>query len=264
MLIAVNIGNSVISVGFFDDTECSLISSFKLSTDIKKTSDEYLASIEGICSVKKIDLKNISGAIISSVVPQLTEKIKNTLTELCGFEPTVVGPGVKTGFRIKIDNPSELGGDMVANAAAAISKGGAAGRFTVIADLGAVNTVSAINEKGEYVGCSIFPGISMSLEALHGNTAQLPNVNASSTSKAIGKNSQSSICSGVFLGSAFALDGFIRAFALEMRCKAEQLRLISTGEFAKTVTKSSEYKFEYDGELTLKGLYCIYKNNIKE
>ncbi len=263
MLIAVNVGNSVISVGFFENYDYELLSSFKLSSDVKKTSDEYLASIKSICAVKGIDIQTLNAAIISSVVPQLTNKIKDTVSQICKNEPLLVGPGVKTGFRIKIDNPSELGGDIVANAAAISYSNQNSSQCTVFADIGTVNTVSAINESGDYLGCAIFPGVQMSLETLHGNTAQLPNTNVLSNVKSIGKNSQSAICAGVLMGNAYALDGFVESFAREMKCATNDLKLVATGEFAPSVIKKSRYNFEYEEELTLKGLYCIYKNTTK-
>ena len=137
-------------------------------------------------------------------------------------------------------------------------------KCVVIADIGAVNTVSAINKQGEYLGCAIFPGIQMSLDALHGETAQLPNVNVSKAVTAIGKNSYAAISSGVLLGTVLSIDGFVEKFAQEMRCEIEALQLIATGEFASSAIKMSKYRFEYEEELTLKGLYYIYRNTSKQ
>ena len=263
MLLVANVGNENISFGFFESKECTLISSFKIACDLKKTSDEYLAVIGTISAAKGIGVENIEGAIISSVVPQLTNKIKDTLYAFSGQTPLIVGPGVKTGFLIKIDNPSELGGDMVANTAAAI-RIKKAWKAAIIADIGAVCTVSAISKNGEYLGCSIFPGVQISLEALHGRTAQLPNVNASSTSRAIGKNSQEAICSGVLFGNAITLDGIVDRFISEIKCKTDEVQLFATGEYADVVLSKCKHSFDTDEYLTLKGLYYIYKNTIKE
>ncbi len=208
----------------------------------------------------KAEIGNIYGAIISSVVPQLTATICETVKRFTGCEPMIVGPGVKTGFPIKIDSPAELGGDMVANAAAVVSKmkGDSDMRASVVVDMSAVTTVSAINKYGEYVGCAIFPGVQMSLEALHGNTALLPNVAYSAQTKAIGRNSQESVLSGVILGHAIMLDGFVARFAKEMKIPTEELNCVITGEYARYVTSLCKNNFEYDKELTLKGLSCIY------
>lgn len=262
MLMVANIGNDVISFGFFKNSDPDLISSFKISSDLNKTSDEYLAVISGISNTKGIDGKSVDGTIISSVVPQLTKKIRETIYYFTGKEPLTVGPGVKTGFHIKIDNPSELGGDIVANTAAAM-RIKCVNKAAIVADIGSVNTVSAIGKNGEYLGCAIFPGMQISLEALHGKTAQLPNVNFLNDVRAIGKNSQESICSGVLLGNAMTLDGFVERFVAEMKCKYDDVHLIATGEYAHTVLKKCKHSFEIENDLTLKGLYYIYKNTTK-
>jgi len=260
MLLAINVGNSRISIGFFADDSKRLVAKFKIATDINKTSDEYLALIRAVVREENLSFEEISGAIVSSVVPQLTGVISETVERFGGKEPVVVGPGVKTGFAIKIDSPSELGADIVANTAAVVSEIGKKG--AVIVDLGTVTTVSAINERGEYVGCAIMPGVQISFDALHGRTAQLPNVMLSVPTHAIGKNSQESVRSGVILGHAMILDGMVERFAKEMKCAADSLTLSATGEFALRVIKECKRDFSYDEDLTLKGLYYLYKNNL--
>lgn len=265
MIMVANIGNSVITFGFFENSEGKMISSFKISSDIRKTSDEYLTVIKSILNDRNINAHDIDGAILSSVVPQLTNRIKETMRAFSGKDPLVVGPGVKTGFHIKIDNPSELGGDMVANTAAAIRLK-KANKGAIVADLGAVNTISAIGKSGEYLGCVIFPGIQLSLDVLHGQTAQLPNINFSDVSSVIGKNSSDSLRSGVVFSSAFAIDGFVDRFAKEMKCEVDDLSLIVTGEYAyaKTLLPECKSKFCFDEHLTLKGLYYIYNNTVSK
>lgn len=260
MLLAVNIGNSTVSLGYFEE-ECVMVASFDVSSDIKKTSYEYFAIIKSIMREKGISTDSVDSAIISSVVPVLTSKIAKSITDLMGKEPMIVGPGVKTGFHIKIDNPSELGADMVANTAAAIQlkdKRSAA----IVVDLGIVNTASAISKDGEYLGCAIFPGIQLSFDALHGQTAQLPNVNIGLNNRAIGKNSQSSLRSGVILGNALAIDGLVDRFMDEMRLTRDHIDLIATGDYAQVVLRNCNNHFTYEKDLTLKGLYFIYKNNL--
>jgi type III pantothenate kinase len=259
MLLAVNAGNSIISFGFFDDG-CDMRASFDISSDIRKTSDEYIFTIKTIAESKGICAEDIDGAIISSVVPQLTEKLKRSVEVFIGKEPMVVGPGVKTGFHIKIDNPSELGADMVANTAAAIYQ--KKGSPLIIADIGAVNTVSAISKSGEYLGCAIFPGVQLSFDALHSEAAQLPNVNLALSSRAIGKNSQGAVRSGVILGSSLALDGFVARFANEMKTAREEIELVATGQYAPVVLPYCKNQFAYEEHLTLMGLYYIYNTNL--
>lgn len=259
MLLCINVGNSIISLGCFED-EGNMVASFDISSDVRKTSDEYLYTVKSILNDNGIIAENISGAIVSSVVPTLTDTVKKTVVKLTGKQPLMVGPGVKTGFHIRIDNPSELGADMVANTAAAISKG-VDGKPIIIADLGTVNTLSAINKRGEYVGCAIFPGTQLSFNMLHSEAALLPSINTGDHSKAIGKNSQGAVRSGVLLGGAMAVDGLVSKFCAEMGVAIEDTLLIATGAQASALLSRMASEFSYDEHLTLKGLYYIYKNN---
>lgn len=258
MVLAVNVGNSRISVGLFAKETGALQFQCRLATDPDKTSDEYLCLLRMMLREAGFSAPMIGGAIASSVVPQLTATVREVLLRLTGKEPLMVGPGMKTGFSIKIDAPSELGGDMVANTAAVLQTVGQKRAPIVIADLGTVTTVSAINEKREYVGCCIVPGIGISFESLHGKTAQLPNVMRSAPGRAIGKNSQDAVRSGVIYGHAMMLDGFVQRFAREMRSSAEELVTVMTGEYADAVVQVCKHPFVWDENLTLKGLYALY------
>ena len=168
MVLAVNIGNSYTSFGLFGGDGVISVK-FKITSYIGKTSDEYFSLINTLLAENKVEVSEINGVIISSVVPQLTLTVSETLSRLTKVAPILVGPGVKTGFSIKIDNPSELGADMVANAAAVID--GQRNRSvqpsaSVIIDMNTVTTVSAINKCGEYVGCAIIPGVRMSFDSM--------------------------------------------------------------------------------------------------
>lgn len=266
MLMAVNIGNSRISVGFFAQDACRMLFRFQVSTDVNKTSEEYGILFHSLMREQTCLTEPVRGVVLSSVVPQITEVMRRMLMDFTGIPPLVVGAGMKTGFPIKIDNPSELGGDMVANAAAVLYRSGETGigkGGAVLVDMGTVTTISAINRSGEYVGCCIVPGIAISLEALHGKTAQLPNVILSAPQKAIGKNSQESIRSGVILGHAIMLDGFVGRFAKELRCDAESLTRIITGEYAKAVMPACKRSFVYEENLTLEGLFYLYRHTVQ-
>ena len=265
MFLTINVGNSRISVGGFDGCAADPLFCFQIATDLNKTSDEYFVLLRAIIREYAEENEKMDGGILSSVVPQLTETIRQTLARLICKDPLVVGPGVKTGFAIKIDSPAELGSDMVANAAAVIEdlkEKGKAGTPSVIVDMGTVTTVSAINQKGEYVGCAITPGVRMSFDGIRGKTAQLPNVVFSAPEKAIGTNSQDSIRSGVIYGAAMMLDGFVGRFAKEMKCRTEELNLIITGEYATAVTPACRYSFEEKKNLTLRGLACLYRKAV--
>lgn len=266
MLLAVEIDNSHINFGLFDiNASNDLIKSFKLCADAAKTSDEYAVAINGMLSYYETERSLIDAAIVSSVVPQLTDTLLTAIRALLGIDALTVGKGVKTGFSIKIDNPSDLGADLVANAAAVTdikNKENKSNSPCVIIDMGTATTVFAINANGEYIGGSILAGVGISLEVLHGRTAQLPSVSLRAPSRSIGKNSQESIRSGVILGNAIMLDGFIERFSEEMKCDGN-IEVFVTGEYAESIIGLCKHKMRYISELTLMGLCCIYKNNIK-
>lgn len=263
MVMAVNVGNSRISVGLFADAERDVQTKFQIATDPNKTSDEYLCLLRAILREEGASLDTIEGAILSSVVPQLTNIVSEVILRLTGIRPLIVGPGVKTGFSIKIDSPSELGGDMVANTAAVLQGLGRRSRAAIIADLGTVTTVSAVNASGEYVGCCIVPGVGISFESLHGKTAQLPNVMLSDAGKAIGRNSQDAVRSGVILGHAMMLDGFVSRFAKEMKQNPEDMALVMTGEYASVIAGACRRTFTVEPNLTLMGLFALYQNTAR-
>lgn len=263
MLMAVNVGNSRISVGFFKKDSSMPVAKFKIATDINKTSDEYLSLIRLMVREQLLSAKDIDGCIYSSVVPQLNLVVGEALRRFTGVPVMMIAPGIKTGFSIKIDNPAELGADIVADTAAVINMAGESEKreAAIIVDMNAVTTVSALGKNCEYLGCSIFPGVQMSFDVMHGGTAQLPNVRFSVPNVAIGKNSTESLQSGVILGHAMIIDGMVESFARQMRLAPFEIRLVATGEYASTVVGVCKNKFIVDEDLTLKGLYYVYINN---
>ncbi len=265
MLLAVNVGNKVISFAVFGEGSAEPAACFKVSADTRKTADEYAVSVKQLLDYSGIDISDIDGAIMASVVPQLNEEIKKVILALTGKTPVTVGPGVKTGFAIKIDDPACLGADIVANCAAAVAAMKAEGIDSpaIILDMGTVTTLFAINKNREVTGGAIIPGIEMSLGALHRETAQLPNVELLGAIRAIGKNTRESLCSGVILGQAAMIDGLIDRFEEELRCKSGEATLFATGEKSKPCLAYSSHKFRYDGMLTLKGLFEIYTKTVE-
>lgn len=264
MLLAVNVENRKISIALFEENNAEPVSCFKISADISRTADEYTVTVKQLLDYSGIDLSQIDGSIMASVVPQLNDVIKTVVHNLTGKAPVVVGPGVKTGFAIKIDDPAELGADIVANAAEVV------GRIkeeklespVIILDIGAVTTLFAIKNR-EVIGGAILPGAFMSLDALHRETAQLPNVEMSGIHRAIGKNTKESLISGVILGEAAMIDGLIDRFEKELRCESGEATVFATGEGADSILSNLGHSFRYDSSLTLKGLARIYKNTVK-
>ena len=260
MLLAIDIGNSSISTGLFCLDSGELKYTFKLSSDKERTADEYLAQMGSMFYMSGIEKEKISGAIISSVVPTLTHKLEECAERLCGGRAKIVGPGLKTGFAIKIDNPSELGSDLVANTAGVLGILGK-GLACIIVDMGTATTVSAISEGGEYLGNCIMPGVRVALDSLHAETAQLPEVTLSTPKRVIGKNSGDSVRSGVIIGNAIMVDGLIDEFEKEMKLERGAV-IYATGGLCEGVLPACRHKMIFDPHLTLKGLYFIYKNNL--
>lgn len=262
MILAIEVDNSRINLGIFEN-DGILLTQFGVATDVMKTSDEYAVLLDGLFNYYKVNRDNVQGVVMCSVVPMLTNVIYNLMNQIfTNVKIIKIQKGIKTGFSIKVDNPAELGADLVANATAVIEiqkSESEEKQPSVIVDLGTATTIFALNEKNEFIGGSIIPGVEMSFDVLHGKTAQLPNVAPISPAKAIGKNSQDSIRSGVILGSAIMIDGFVAKFAKEMN--QNNIKVFITGEHAQEVMPLCSYGYRYVPNLTLFGLYCIYKNN---
>lgn len=261
MLLAVNVGNSETTVGVFD-YDRSLCFSGKISTS-NKSAHEFAIIIKSIVELNGHALNEIDSIILSSVVPQVTNTVKNAISMLCnGVEITEIAPGIKTGFSIKIDDPSQLGSDIVANASAAITT---VGYPCIIIDLGNSTTVFAVNSKKELVGGCILPGVNPSFESLYSSTAQLPNISVKPLSKVIGKNSADSMRSGVIFGTAMAIDGFIERFAGELGVDdLGSLGVVATGDAAMQILPCCKSNIVYKKDLTLEGLYNIMSLNSKK
>lgn len=265
MLLAVEIDNSSLNFGLFDTAVGErLVKSFKIATDVKRTADEYALAVSGMLSLLGVKREAVTASIIASVVPQLTDVIAAMLEELTGTRAMVVGRGIKNGFPIKLDNPLELGADLVADAAAVIALKAKEKNKKIpciVIDMGAATTAFALNPCGEYMGGAITVGVGMSFEALHANTALLPTVSTLKPAHAIGKSSGEALRSGVILGSAATVDRFIDSFADELDCAEPYV--VATGEYAEAIIPFCKHSVKYIAELTLMGLLCIYKNNTK-
>ena len=264
MLLAVSISNKNISFAVFDESLTETQAKFKIAADTAKTADEYVISVKQLLDFSGIDAKTVDGAIMASVVPSLNDVIKHVILVLTGKTPIIVGPGIKTGFAIKIDDPAELGADIVANAAAVVAslKEEKTDRPAIILDMGAATTLFAINQKREVIGGAILAGVGMSLDTLHKETALLPSIEMSGATRAIGKNTKESLISGVILGQAAMIDGLIDRFESELKCDSGEALIFATGENCKPVIANCTHKIAYDSTLTLKGLARIYKNTV--
>ncbi len=258
MLLCADIGNTSIKFGVFElsDTH-SPICTFSLSSDITRSSDEYGYFINQLLLSKTSDC-NISASVISSVVPSLTHTIVEALRSICKSEPFIIGAGTKTGFKIKIDSPSEFGADMVSNAAAVIRLYGAP---TVIADFGTATTLTVIDDKNNVLGSVIMPGIKVSVDALSGSAELLSGVSLNTPKCLIGKNTDDSIRSGIINGNVFMIDGFIRNIRESVCSDTHKLTLIATGGLSNVIVPHLRNKFTVIDDLTLIGMAELYKIN---
>ncbi len=282
MLLALDIGNSSISAGVFSlDAHVNSrtpVCNFKISTKFM-TSDEYVISIHhflqfyGICSridnggQKKSSSQNSSSqcvdcAVIASVVPVLTDILAKAVTQLCGKPPFVIGQGTRTGFGIRIKNPEQLGADIVANTTAALT---VCEPPLVILDVGTATTLTIVDENRDILGSIIMPGLKISMSALSLSAAQLNDVRLERPEEMIGRDTSSSIRSGVINGQILAIDGFVRNVREQLNPKenGKSLGLIATGGLAQYVLPYMRNKFIYDETLTLSGAVHLFQKNVR-
>lgn len=253
MILAIDIGNTNITLGGFADDRLDFVA--RISTDPKKTADEYASSLIRTLSLYSISKDAVSGAIISSVVPPLNSVMKKAVSFVYGIDPLIVGPGVKTGLNIHCDNPSSVGSDIICASVAAHSIYGSP---ALIVDMGTATKIMVVDKKGTFIGVSIIPGVLMGLKALSEGTAQLPQVSLEAPESVIGKNTADCMRAGVVFGNAAMIDGMIDRFNEEM---GVNLPVYATGGLASTVISYCKHSITLDEHMVLKGLNIIYKKN---
>lgn len=256
MLLTIDIGNTNITMGVYK-SDCLLFVS-RISTDRHKTSDQYAVEFYSIFKLYGIAPKAFSGASVSSVVPELSSSVCRAVKKLTGKDALVLGPGVKTGMNILIDDPAQVGADLVAGGVAAVKLYSLP---CLVVDLGTATKISLIDENGAFRGCTIAPGIRISLEALSARTSQLPSISLSTPACVIGTNTIDSMQSGVVYGTAAMLDGMCDKIEEELGHPVESV--VATGGLSADVIKSCRRKMIYNSELILYGLKVIYEKNNK-
>ena len=253
MILAIDIGNTNIVLGCIEGKE--ILREARMATDVIKTSDQYCAELKAMLDLLEIKVSMIEGTIISSVVPPVLNSFKTAIIKLTGSTPLVVGPGIKTGLNILIDNPAMVGGDLIVGAVAALAEYQPP---LLVIDMGTATTMIAIDAKGSFLGGSIFPGVKISAEALAGKTAQLPAISLEAPQKAIGRNTIDCMRSGLMMGTAAMLDGMVQRMEEELGSRAT---VVATGGIARFVLPMCRRGMVYDKDLLLKGLRIIYENN---
>ena len=253
MILTIDVGNTHTIIGVYDKDE--LIFTARMSTDRQKTRDEYAVTIRSILSLSN-KVGEIEGAIISSVVPQVSGLLEGAIKRLYDCKVFIVGPGVKTGLNIKIDNPAQLGADLVCVSVAAQKKYPLP---SIVFDLGTATTISALNKNGEMVGGSILTGVNTALNALAQGTAQLPQISLDGEVDVIGSNTIDCMRSGAVLGNACMIDGMIERYK---EILGEDTTVIATGGLSKVIAPHCREEIIIDETLLLDGLYAIFKKNI--
>ncbi|MBO5077743.1 MAG: type III pantothenate kinase [Clostridia bacterium] len=253
MVLTIDIGNSNIVLGVFDRRE--LLFTARISTDINKTADELAVMMNEIFTIRKLDSAAISGSIISSVVPALTSAMSTAAELITGKAPFLVAPGIKTGLNIRIDNPAQLGSDLLVDCVAAAAM---YPKPVIVADMGTATTLSVVDEGNNMLGGAIMPGVRTALNALISKTAQLPQISIDSPKKAIGTNTNDSMRSGIVLGSAGMLDGMIERFEEEL---GREAFVVATGGLSGEICKHTRKKILHNPDLLLQGLYILYLRN---
>ena len=253
MILAIDIGNTNIVLGCVEGKKTYFIE--RLSTDKAKTELEYAVSLKNVLELYEIPVEQIEGGIISSVVPQVTELCRSAAEKVIKKSVKVVGPGVKTGLNIKLDDPATAGSDLVVVAVAALNE------YTcpqIVIDMGTATTFCVVDEKKNYIGGMILPGVRISLDALTSRTSQLSRISIEAPKKTIGKNTIDCMKSGIINGNAACIDGMVQRIERELGQKAT---VLATGGLAKKIVPYCEQKIIVDDELLLKGLRLIYNKN---
>jgi len=253
LILCVDIGNSAISLGGFVKGELRFSS--RISTDRKKTADEYAICILNSLRLHNVDKEEINGAIVASVVPPVNSAMREAIRSVFDLEPLFVGPGIKSGIPIKCDIPSSVGADLIAASVAASTIYGSP---CLIIDMDTVTKMTLVDKSGAFLGTSIMPGVLMGLDALAEGTAQLPKISLEAPDFVIGRNTVDSMRSGAIFGNASMIDGMIDRVEREL---GQMPILCVTGEASSLVAPYCKHKMNSDSQLVLKGLELIYRKN---
>jgi type III pantothenate kinase len=253
MLLVVDVGNTHTALGLYEGRD--LVHDFRIESSKKRTLDEYHVLLRALLDVAEVARDEVEAAIVASVVPAVTETLARALELAFGFEPLVVGPGIKTGMPILYENPREVGADRIVNAVAAYD---IVEDAVVVVDFGTATTFDVISRKGEYLGGVIAPGIQISADALFARAAKLPRVEVAKPSRVVGRNTIHSMQSGIVFGYVGLVDGMVARIRAEL---GYDVSVIATGGLARLVAPESETIERVEEYLTLEGLRLLYERN---
>lgn len=254
MLLVVDVGNTNIVYGLFEGER--LVHQFRVESSRGRTADEYAVVVRQLLAMRGVEAGSVTASIIASVVPSLTEPMRDLVKRAFGHEPAVVGPGIKTGMAILYENPREVGADRIVNAVAAYE------RFhegCIVVDFGTATTFDCVTPKGEYLGGVICPGIQISADALFSRAAKLPRVEIAKPPKVVGRNTQHSMQSGIVYGYVALVDGLVERLTEELGFPC---RVVATGGLARVIAPLAKRIEHVDDDLTLTGLRIIHERNV--
>lgn len=254
MILAIDIGNTSTNIGLFN-SKGKLEFLSELETDKKKTQDQCCIDLTCVFQLYRAEISAVKGAILSSVVPPMTENMAAAIARLTGRRPLIVGPGLKTGMNIKADVHNQLGSDIVASSVAAFSK------YTtpiIVINLGTAITFSYLSENS-YEGCAITPGIRVALEALSERAAQLPHISLVGEVEPLGHNTVDAMRAGVIFGNAGTVDRMIES--MEEAAGTPAATIVATGQEAVPVLQHCRHAIQMDQDLLMDGLFLLYQKN---
>jgi len=253
MILAVDVGNTNIVLGCLEGTE--IRSTARMATDVKRTEYEYAVAMQNLLAYIGVDAAELEGAILSSVVWPLNTTLRRAVELLIGREPMVVGRGLKTGLDIRIDDPGQVGADLVVGAVGGLH---IAKPPLILIDMGTATTLTAVDAAGRFLGGAIVPGLRLSMDALSGGTSQLPRVSLEAPARCIGTNTVASMQSGAIFGAAAMLDGMIDRMEAELDAPAT---VIATGGLASRVVPYCRREIRCEPDLLLTGLAVLWQKN---
>lgn len=253
MILTIEIGNSTITLGGVEGEEIRF--ECRINTDRVKTSDTYCIDLKTLLEIYGVELASIEGVIISSVVPQVMNSVRTAIRKLLNLEPLIVGPGLKTGLDIRLDNPAAMGAGLVAADVAALAEYNPP---LIIIDMGTATTMSVLDPNGAHLGGCVCPGLKISLDALTSRTSLLPGIQLDSPKQAVGRNTADAMRSGIMFGNAAMLDGMIDRFAEET---GWDFTVLATGRLAERIAPLCRHEIIVDRNLIIKGLVALYREN---
>jgi type III pantothenate kinase len=253
MLLAIDVGNTNIVYGLFEGDK--LVHKFRVESARGRTADEYAVVLRSLLDMHGVDPKNVDAAIVACVVPSLTESMVSLARSAFGREALIVGPGIRSGMAILIENPREVGADRIADAVAGFDK---ARGGVVVVDFGTSTNFDVVTPRGEYLGGVLAPGLQISADALFSRAAKLPRVEITKPAKVVGRNTIHAMQSGIVYGYVGLVDGLVDRILAEVGFPCA---VIATGGLASLIAPCSRTITEVDDELTLVGLRILYDRN---